>query len=221
MRSLTSVAHAFPTLGVFASDERDARSSPAESERSRGNEGEKKSELEFVAAYDAFAPFVHRAVIRLGVPVDAAEDATQEVFLVVHRRLAEFDHRATLRTWIYGIALRVARNHRRTRQRQRLDAKDRAPEHETSSIPDSLDRTPDALMEKAQAAALLATLLDSLDDDLREVFVLAELEAMPVVDIAHALGANQNTVYSRLRAARRDFEKAAARARARDEWRMR
>ena len=64
-------------------------------------------------------------------------------------------------------------------------------------------------------------LLDELDDDKRAVFVLAELEQMSVPEIAEALGENVNTVYARLRAARREFEQLVSREQARDTWRLR
>ena len=68
---------------------------------------------------------------------------------------------------------------------------------------------------------VLQKLLDELDDDRRAVFVLAELEQMSAPDIADALGVNVNTVYARLRAARRDFEQGVAREGARYGWRLR
>ena len=73
----------------------------------------------------------------------------------------------------------------------------------------------------AEAARLVQEWLDELDEDKREVFVLAELEQMTAQEIAEATGTNASTVYSRLRAARAEFEKAAERYRRRDEWRLR
>ena len=67
----------------------------------------------------------------------------------------------------------------------------------------------------------LHRLLDGLDDDKRAVFVLAELEQMSAPQIAEVLGENVNTIYARLRAARREFEQMVAREDARDEWRLR
>ena len=61
--------------------------------------------------------FVWRSLGRLGVPPEGIEDAAQDVFLVVHRRLADFEGRSSLTTWLYGIALRVARDHRRRQRR--------------------------------------------------------------------------------------------------------
>ena len=199
------------TAGIHA-DSLVSAGAPAE-----GAEGH----VDFVAIYDGYAPFVWRAVTRLGVASGAVEDVVQEVFLVVHRRLGEFEGRSSLRTWIFGIAIRVARRHRRTLVRRRLAGSSQEADVETSTLPDDPARAPDALLARAEAMELLTTLLDELDDDLRELFVLADIEEMTVPEIAEILSVNTNTVYSRLRAARRAFDQALSRARARDEWRLR
>ena len=175
----------------------------------------------FVELYDAHARFVWRAVLRLGISADAIEDVVQEIFLVVHRRLADFEHRSSARTWIYGIALRVARTHRRTLERRHLTVASGREELEPLALPDDPALGPDAVLEKTEAARLVMALLDELDDEQREIFVLAELEEMSLSEIAEIFGANTNTVASRLRAARRAFDAALSRARARDEWRIR
>ncbi len=90
--------------------------------------------------------------------------------------------------------------------------------------PDTLvDRAagPQEAAAKAEAGRVVDRFLDELDDDKRAVFVLADLEQMTVPEIAVALQAPLNTVYSRLRLARQEFAAAAARHRARGEWRTR
>jgi len=173
----------------------------------------------FDEIYDEHFAFVWRSVRRLGVADGAVDDVVQEVFIVVHRRLAEFAGRSSLRTWLFGIALRVVRDHRRTLKRKSPHL---AHEHEDpETVGDARERGPHESTERAEAARLVRLILDELDDEHREVFVMAELEQMTVPEIADALGENVNTVYSRLRAARQKFEQAAARLRARDGWRMR
>ncbi len=174
----------------------------------------------FADVYDETAAFVWRALWRLGVPDAAVEDVVQEVFLIVHRRLGEFEGRSSVRTWVYGIAVRVARAHRRTTMR-RPALSTATADVELERLREDPARAPDALLEKAQATELLSVLLDQLDADLREVFVLAELEEMSAVEIGDVLGLRPNTVSSRLRLARRDFDRALTRERARDEWRIR
>lgn len=73
----------------------------------------------------------------------------------------------------------------------------------------------------AEAVRTLHAVLDGMNKERREVFILAELEQMTVADIAAAVNVNANTIYSRLRAARADFERALIRMRANDQWRIR
>src|SRR5882724_509457 len=68
----------------------------------------------FSAIYDAYFDFVWRSLRRLGVPEATLDDAAQDVFVVVHRRLPEFEARSTVKTWLFGIVLRVVATHRRT-----------------------------------------------------------------------------------------------------------
>jgi RNA polymerase sigma-70 factor (ECF subfamily) len=152
---------------------------------------------------------VWRSLRRLGVPDRLLDDAAQDVFIVVHRRLAEFEGRSSLKSWLFGIARRVAHDHRR-----RVSRKERTEEL-PEMLPDPHAGTPAADAERAQAMRVLHEILATLDDDKREVFVLAELEQMTVPEISEAIGANVNTVYSRLRAARAGFEAAVQRRLAR------
>lgn len=160
--------------------------------------------------YEQHFEFVWRTVRRLGVAERALDDAVQDVFIVVHRRLHEFEGRSTIKSWLFSIARRVAHDHRR-----RSSRKDRGEEL-PDAIPDMASPSPLEAVARTQAAELLHDFLDSLDDDKREVFVLAELEQMTVPEIAEAIGVNLNTVYSRLRAARHAFEQAVHRHHARE-----
>ncbi len=169
----------------------------------------------FEAAYREHFPFVWRSARRLGVLDAALDDVVQEVFVIVHRRLAQFEGRSSFRTWLFGITLRVARDHRRSTARK-------SPEG--SVDPDTLRATeggPGESVERAEAVRTLHAILDEMDDDRREVFVMAELEQIPMPEIALALGLNVNTAHARLRTARQAFEDALARRRAKDEWKLR
>ena len=165
---------------------------------------------DFSDIYDRYFAFVWRTVRRLGVADRALDDAVQDVFLVVHRRLPEFEGRSSLKSWIFGITRRVAKDYRRRSSRK--DRGDELPD----GLPDPNSPSPLDTAARAQAVRVLYQLLESLDDDKREVFVLAELEQMTAPEIAVAISVNLNTVYSRLRAARRAFDKAVARHRARE-----
>lgn len=169
----------------------------------------------FEVVYEQLFDFVWRSARRLGVADAGVDDVVQEVFLVVHRRLPEFEGRSTVKTWVFAIVLRVVSDWRRTQRRKGgLSSFDQiAPDGE---MLDERATSPEGALEQAEAVRLLHRLLDELDDDKRTVFVLAELEQTTAPEIADALGIPLNTVYSRLRAARIEFEKALARHRARE-----
>jgi RNA polymerase sigma-70 factor, ECF subfamily len=166
--------------------------------------------LDFTAVYDDNAAFVWRCLHLFGVPRENLDDAVQDVFLVVHRRLGEFEGRASVRTWLYAIARRVAHNHRRgVMRRGQL-------EPISEQLGDPSPHGPRDLVERAEAGRLLVELVGRLDDDKREVFILIEVEQLSAPEVAEMLGLNLNTVYSRLRAARLAFERELAACRARE-----
>ncbi len=168
----------------------------------------------FAAVYDAHFAFVWRSVRGLGVPTDAVDDVTQEIFLVIHRRLGDFEGRSSLRSWIYGIARNTVRTHRRTRGRHPDGVHTKTAEEPDAERLIDGRPTPEQAAQDAQAADLVLTLLDALDDDKREVFLLTEIEQLTAPEIATMLGENVNTISSRLRLARADFAAALARYRA-------
>lgn len=176
--------------------------------------------LDFDEVYDACFDFVWRNARRLGVPDAQVDDAVQEVFLVVHRRLGEFEGRSSIRTWIFGILVKVAADHRRTLRRKSPHARSGGGVVEADTVPDE-DASPHERMARSEGTRLLHRLLGELDDDKRAVFVLADLEEMSAPEIAEALRLNLNTVYARLRTARQEFNDLALRERARDTWRLR
>lgn len=174
----------------------------------------------FEAIYEQCFDLVYRNVRRLGVPDAMVDDAVQEVFLVVHRRLSEFEGRSSPKTWVFSIVARVAKDCRRSVRRKSPHTRGDGPV-DVDTIAEDEGRDPHTIAERREGARRLHRVLDALDDDKRTALVLAELEQMTVPEIAEALGENVNTIYARLRAARREFEQAAQRERARDEWRLR
>jgi RNA polymerase sigma-70 factor (ECF subfamily) len=149
---------------------------------------------DFDLLYEKHATFVWRSLQGLGVSRDDIEDLAQEVFTTVFRKLGSFEGRSSLRTWLFGVAVGVARNYARKRTR-RLGV--------GAPLPDSA--SPDA-SHRAEALELVSRCLDDLDEGLRVVFILAELEQLTAPEIAEVLTLNVNTVYSRLRLARERFE---------------
>lgn len=156
---------------------------------------------------------VWRLLRRLGVPAGQLDDAAQDVFLVVQKKLAQLRPDASLQSWVFGITVRVASEHRRRSLWRRAEP-----------IADAvIDLAPDpgSQHEVQEAVALLHELLAELDEKKREVFVLAELEQLSAPEMAEVLGVNLNTIYSRLRAAKREFDAALVRRRAAGERRRR
>lgn len=163
----------------------------------------------FAEIYEGYFDFVWRSARRLGVAEAHVDDAVQEIFMVVHRRAGDFEGRSSLKTWLFGITRHVARNHHRGQRRRPMEL---LGEREVAAGPSA---DPERRCAVLEGQALLHALLDELDDDKREVFVLAELEQMPGPEIARALDLNVHTMHARLRAARREFEEALARHTAR------
>jgi RNA polymerase sigma-70 factor (ECF subfamily) len=140
------------------------------------------------------APFVWRTLRRLGVREADVDDVCQEVFVVVHRKLAEFEGRSSLRTWIYGICIRTASAHRKLARHREMPT-DSPPEREAEG-------TPHESLARRRALEKLDRALGELDEDKRTVFVLYEIEELGMAEIAEIVGCPLQTAYSRLHAAR-------------------
>jgi RNA polymerase sigma-70 factor (ECF subfamily) len=158
---------------------------------------------DIAAVYEAHFAYVYRCLRGLGVRDAALDDAVQDVFMVVQDKLARFDGGAQLRTWLYAIVLRVAR---RYRERAAIEARKFVASEAASG-----HKTLEAELEQGERLQLAQRALSALDDDKREVFVLAQVEQMSAPEIAEILGVPVNTVYSRLRAARSAFSAHVAR----------
>jgi RNA polymerase sigma-70 factor (ECF subfamily) len=156
--------------------------------------------LTLEAVYRDHHDFVWRSVRRLGLGEGEVDDAVQDVFMVVHRRLSQFEGRSSVRTWLFGIAMRVVKDHRRRGQRAERRVRAYQEPHAVTGP------CPEDQVAKVRAVELLDNFLEVLDPDKRAVFVLADFEGMTAPEIAEILGVKLNTVYSRLRLARKRFE---------------
>ncbi len=148
--------------------------------------------------------FIWRLLRRLGVPEAVAEDATQDVFIVAMRRLGDIEP-GKERAFLYGVALRVASDARRSTARRQ----------ETGAAVLELVPTdrpnPEQLLEQKEARALLDEILAHMSAEVRVVFILFEIEEMTTVEIAACVGVPAGTVASRLSRARKDFHAHARR----------
>jgi len=157
---------------------------------------------DFGALYTEGFPFVYRVLRALGVAPHRLEDAAQDVFTVVHRKLPEFAGRSSPRTWLFAITQRVANDYRRAERRKgsRLMSLEAEPTSELAS--------PHADLEARQAARFVDGFVKTLSAEKRAIFALAFLEEMPAPEIAQALSVPLNTVYSRMRAVRVELRAA-------------
>jgi RNA polymerase sigma-70 factor (ECF subfamily) len=164
--------------------------------------------LDTAGVFRDHAAYVWRVLRRLGVEERDVEDVCQEVFVVVHRRLPEFEGRSSLRTWVYGVCVRTASDYRRRAGHR----------HEvvTGSPPEQLSvDDPHGALAARQARQVLDGILSELDEDKRTVFVLYEIEQLTMAEVAEAVGCPLQTAYSRLHVARAKVESAIARIRER------
>lgn len=158
------------------------------------------------ALVDAHIDPTARVLRRLGVPSADVDDAVQQVFLTLSRRLADVEEGAE-RAFLYRTALHVAAHARRTMARRREVA-------EEAEGPPSTAPSAEELLDRRRAAELLEQVLDAMADDLREAFVLHEVEEVSMAEIATLLDIPAGTVASRLRRAREEFRERVARLKA-------
>ena len=151
--------------------------------------------------------YVWKTLRRLGAPPKDIEDLTHDLFVVVQRRLPEYDPARPLRPWLFGIAVRVLSDYRQLfrNRREVLDP--------SGSTPDAIDHAPrqDENVAGGQARTLLVRALDLLEFDRRVVLVMHDLDEVSMPEIAAILDIPLNTAYSRLRLARADVLAAVQR----------
>jgi RNA polymerase sigma-70 factor, ECF subfamily len=165
----------------------------------------------FDVVFRETSPYVCRALRRFGVRPSDLDDVAQDVFVIVHKKLATYEGRGSIRAFVYGIAFRVASDYRRSARVRRESV---APSLELVQAP-ALTSDP---VEDAHKRALLDRLLADLDEAKLGVFVLYEIEELSMLEVARAVGCSVPTAYARLAAARRQLKKAMRREMAKKEW---
>lgn len=153
------------------------------------------------ALYQRRAGGVRRALRRLGVGAADADDLTQEVFVTLHRRGIAFADERVARSWLYGVARRLASNYRRARMRR--------AERERYAPPPLPLLAPDAHVEQHEVARVIREFEGRLSSTARDVFRLSEVDGMSGPDVARALGLPLNTTYSHIRRIRRRLARVA------------
>lgn len=161
----------------------------------------------FPSLYASHVDFVFTTLQRLGVREADLEDLLQKVFIDIHQRLHTFDPTKSIEGWIYGICKNEYSNYRRMAHRRHEVTTDESLE----PAPGGRSWQPEEILAHRQAQQTLDTVLDMLDADKRVVFVMFEVDEMSCEEIAQALCIPVGTVYSRLNAARKAFQKAVER----------
>jgi RNA polymerase sigma-70 factor (ECF subfamily) len=159
--------------------------------------------MDFRQVYDDNVAFVWRSLRRLGVRDANLKDGVQDVFLVVHRRLPAFEERAHVRTWLFRICMRTAKD-----QRRRAHVRHEVLDGESVELTAAPDQAAVDAVERREDLALFEAALERVQLDQRSVFILFELEEMTGDRIAECLQIPLGTVYSRLRLARETFRRA-------------
>jgi RNA polymerase sigma-70 factor (ECF subfamily) len=176
---------------------------------SRNMHAEASVESTVESIYTRHADFAWRTLRRMGVSDSDLADAMQDVFLTVHRTLGGFRGRASVATWLFTICRSVARD-----RRLRAHARYEIPAGE---VPDAVDlrADPEARVAHDERLEALEEIMAGMEPNLRNVFVLFEIEGMTGDEISNALGIPAGTVYSRLGSARQAFRQGCSRLRSR------
>jgi len=160
-------------------------------------------DLDVDALYAEHAAFIGRVLTRLVGPGPHVDDLIQETFIVAFRRRATYDRSCAERTWLYGIAARLAMRHRRGAGRWL-----RALGLFADEPSETITVHPDRELDRARAAAVVHDAVARIPFKQREVFVLYELEELEGAEIAALLGIPVNTVWTRLHHGRKRFADA-------------
>ena len=160
------------------------------------------AKLDCVEAFARELDYVSRTLTRFGTHSSDIEDLAHETFLVLQRRWGEYDQSRALRPYLFGIAFRVASAYRRQRSRERLT--------HSVDVPD-LAKNPEQALESEQVRTIVLAALERVPLDRRAVFIMHELDEVPMQDVAVTLRIPTFTAYSRFRKARKEFAVAVAR----------
>jgi RNA polymerase sigma-70 factor, ECF subfamily len=159
----------------------------------------------FEAVFETEFSYVWSSLKRLGIPERELEDVTHDTFMVIYKHFANYDATRPIKPWLFAFACRVASDYRKLGRNARETA--------TGEVPDAAGSgpLPDTLIAQKQAAALVHEAIQKIAEDRRPVFILAELDEVPMPEIAATLEIPLNTAYSRLRLAREEFKVAVQR----------
>jgi len=155
------------------------------------------------------AQYVWNSLRRLGVPRSDLEDLTHDVFVQVQRHLGDYDPERPARPWLFGFAFRIASQRRKRASHRRETLTDPSREPVDPSTP------ADQQLADDEDRRLLMAAMDAIAIDRRAVFVLSQIDEVPITEVATSLAIPLNTAYSQLRLARAELAAEVKRLRAR------
>lgn len=149
------------------------------------------------ALYDRFYRDVHRFIGHVARrDKSIVDDLLQTTFIEAYRSAPRFRGSSTVKTWLFGIAANLVRNHFRGEQRGRAAAT------KLETIEPTLPPSATEQMIAEQHRRWLAAAIDSLTPALREAYVLCAIEELPGKEAAAALGITEASLWRRLTDAR-------------------
>jgi RNA polymerase sigma-70 factor, ECF subfamily len=161
-------------------------------------------ESDCLETFDRELDYVYGTLQRLGARPGDMEDLLQEIFVALHRNWPTLDATRSLRPWLFGVAFRVVRTHRRRRAREtpfaELDPADDAPD-------------PEGWVQGQESLALLSAALQHVPVARRSVLIKHDLEGLDVIDIARQLSITKFGVYARLYKGRKELASVVRRLR--------
>lgn len=158
----------------------------------------------FGSLVEASQDYIYNAVFHMVGDDQDAADITQEVFMRAFRKLDRFEGRARFTTWAYGIMLNIVRSHwRRAKRRTVLPLPGGGAESDSSRTdPPATNDGPAEVAERHEQVEDVRAAIAELDEHLREIIVLRDIEGLSYEELAEALGLEAGTVKSRLHRAR-------------------
>jgi RNA polymerase sigma-70 factor (ECF subfamily) len=152
--------------------------------------------------YERELDYLYATLNRLGAAPFEIEDLAHEVFIVLHRNWTTLDTDRPLRPYLFGVAFRITRAHRRRRAREipypALDTDDGAP-------------SPESSLQSKESIDLLLAALESVPRVRRAVVVMHDLDEVPIIDVARTLSIGRFGAYARLRKGRSELAAAVKR----------
>jgi len=148
----------------------------------------------FESIYRSFSKFVYNVAWRIVSKHEDAEEVTQEVFLIIYRKLNTFQFKSLLKTWIYRVTINTAVNYAKKLTKVKSKTTEYNEQIHCAGVLGDIETQ----MDKEQNENLISALLNTLTLDQRTCMVLRNIEGLSYQEIADALSININTVRSRL-----------------------